>query len=284
MLIDNYVMDLERGYEIVRDYELGLYAEWKHRLLEAYARKWRAFEANRVAVERPEHPLHGHLRTLLLESVVSDWYKCWEGESVPEKRIGDRDENNFVSALKGLGLPATFIIHGLLQRPGDDVDVTVIGPIGIWVFEVKYWSGKIIYRDGRWRYEPLHPERKQAPDEQWSRMETDIRNTLQVSDGFLVRQVPEFRTIQGGVVFALSEAILDIHDCPVKCDKTAQWLKQLRDARPSPTMNEPPILRAIEDLLNRNYRVAPNRFRSMEAYARDIVKNAQERLERWTSE
>jgi hypothetical protein len=284
MLIDNYVMDLERGYEIVRDYELGLYAEWKVRLSGAYARRWRAFEASHAASGRPEHPLHGNLRTLLLESVVSDWYKCWKGELSPEERIGDRGENNFVSALCDLDLPTTFIIHGLRQRRGDDVDVTVVGPIGIWVFEVKYWSGKIICRDGQWRYEPPHRERDQEPDRQWGRMVEDVKSTLWGRDLFLISQVPEFENIQGGIVFALSEAILDIQGCQVPHGKTVDWLRQLRDARPSSRVREAQILPGIEKLLKRNYQVAPERFRSMEACARDVVRNAQERLEKWMSE
>jgi hypothetical protein len=284
ILIDNYVMGLMDGYDIVHDFERDLPAKWKEPLLQAYARKRLAYEANRAASEPPQHPLRGNLRTRLLESVVSDWYKCWEGQLAPEKRIGDKGENNFVSALQDLDLPSTLIIHGLLQRRGDDVDVTVIGPIGIWVFEVKYWSGKIIYRDGQWRYEPRHPERDQKPDKQWGRMVEDIKSTLERCDLFLISQVPEFEKIQGGIVFALSEAILDIQGCQVPYGKTVDWLKRLQDARPSPRVREAQILPATEKLLKRNYELAPDRFRSMEACARDVVKNAQERLESWTSE
>ena len=115
-------------------------------------------------------------------------------------------------------------------------------------------------------------------------MVEDIKGTLWGRDLFLISQVLEFENIQGGIVFALPEATLDIQGCQVPYGKTVDWLKRLRDARPSPRVREAQILPATEKLLKRNYELVPDRFRSMEAYARDVVKNAQERLEKWTSE
>jgi hypothetical protein len=183
-----------------------------------------------------------------------------------------------------LDLAASFIIHGLRQRQGDDVDVTVVGPIGIWVFEVKFWSGPISYRNGKWDYGGQHPERQQDPDKQWRRMADDVATTLLRRDGFLCFRVPEFKEIHGGIVFAYPGARPDIVGCPAKWGTTKHWQERLMKAEFSPRIDEADVLAVLEALLSQHQGVEPERIRSMEAYAEQIVQESVARLDAWTRE
>jgi hypothetical protein len=282
ILINNDVMDLVLGYNTIREAERELHSKWRDRLLSAYARKWQAYQEDPIALEPPEHPLHGDLKAQLLGSLLHDWHHWLEGQLAPKDRPGDEGENAFVHALQRMDFPTSFIIHGLRQQRGEDVDVTVVGPIGMWVFEVKFWRDKIGYRNGTWRYDPLHPERKLAPDKQWERMAKDVKNTLLGHDLFLVARVPEFETIHGGIVFAHPDAHLDIVDCPVKWGTIAYWQKCVGDAAPSPQVDEADVLAVLDALLTRHHGVEPKGIRSMQGYARQLVQEADAQLVAWT--
>lgn len=52
-------------------------------------------------------------------------------------------EHDFVRQLQRVLDSSHYIIYRLQQKRSDDIDVTVVGPTGIWVFEVKYWAGSI---------------------------------------------------------------------------------------------------------------------------------------------
>ncbi len=284
ILINNYVMDLVLGYNTIREAEHELRSKWRDRLLSAYVRKRQAFQADPTAPKPPEHPLHGDLKAQLLGSLLSDWHQWLEEQLAPKDRPGDEGENTFVHSLRQMDLPGLFIIHGLRQQRGDDVDVTVVGPIGIWVFEVKFWRDKIGYRNGMWHYDPPHLERKQAPDKQWERMAKDVKNTLLGHDMFLLSRAPEFETIHGGIVFAYSDAHFDIVDCPVKWGTIADWQKRLGDAAPGHRVDEADILAVLDALLTQHHGVEPKGIRSMQGYARQIVQEAEARLVAWTRE
>lgn len=282
ILINNQVMDLVLGYNIVREAERKLSSKWRTRLLSAYVQKRRARTAGRTAYEPPEHPLHGDLKAQLLGSLLSDWHQCLEEPWVPEDRPGDIGENALVNLLQQMDSPGCFFVHGLRQRQGDDVDVTVVGPIGIWVFEVKLWRDKIEYYNGTWHYDPPHLERKQPPDKQWARMAKDVKNALLGHDMFLISRVPEFETIQGGIVFAHPDAHLDIIDCPVKWGKMADWQKRLGNVAPSPQVNEGDVLAVLDALLTLHHGVELRGIRSMQGSAQQLVQEAEARLEAWT--
>ncbi len=282
ILINNDVMDLVLGYNTIREAERELYIKWRERLLSAYARKWQAYQEDPVALEPPKHPLHGDLKDHLLGSLLHDWHHWLDGQWTLEDRPGDEGEIEFVRALMQMNFPASFIIHGLRQQPGEDVDVTVVGSIGIWVFEVKFWRDKIGYHNRTWHYDPLHPERKMAPDKQWERMAKDVKNTLLGHDMSLVARTPKFETIHGGIVFAHPNARLDIVGCPVKWGTIAYWQKCVREAAPSPQVDEADILAVLDALLTRQHRVESKGVRSMQGYARQLVQEAEARLVAWT--
>ena len=282
ILINNQAMDLVLGYNIIRQAERELPSKWRTRLLSAYAQKQQAFAADRNAVEPPEHPLQGNLKVHLLESLLPDWHQCLEEQWTPKDHPGDQGENTFVNMLQQMDLPASFIVRGLRQRQGDDVDVTVVGPIGLWVFEVKFWRDKIGYHNEIWHYDPPHLERRLAPDKQWERMAKDVKNVLLGYDTFLMSRAPEFETIHGGIVFAYPDARLNIVESPVQWGKIADWQKRLRDVKPSPQVGETDVLAVLDALLAQHHRQEPKRVRSMQGCARQLVQDAEARLEAWT--
>ena len=282
ILINNQVMDLVLGYSVIRQAERELRSKWRTRLLSAYVQKRQASKAGHTAAEPPGHPLQGDLKARLLGSLLSDWHQCLERQWSPKNHPGDQGENTFVNSLQQMDLPASFIIHGLRQRQGDDVDVTVVGPIGLWVFEVKFWRDKIGYRNGAWHYDPPHLERKQAPDKQWERMAKDVKNVLFGHDLFLISRVPEFEAIHGGIVFAYPDARLNIVDCPVRWGKIADWQKCLGEVKPSPQVDEADVLAVLDALLTRHHGVELKGIRSMQGCAQQVVQEAEARLEAWT--
>jgi len=71
----------------------------------------------------------------------------------PKGTHGDEGVERFWSYL-GMRLPDKYVaVRDLLVRRGLDVDILVAGPTGIWLFEVKHWTGEITCRGGRWRKE-----------------------------------------------------------------------------------------------------------------------------------
>jgi hypothetical protein len=89
-----------------------------------------------------------------------------------------------------------------------DADVIVTGPTGIWVYEVKHWSGEIICQEGQWRrvktyrkpggrlvqeHEVIRPF-----DKQWIKEATAVKKTLRRR----LPQCPNLRAaVGGGLVF-----------------------------------------------------------------------------------
>jgi hypothetical protein len=113
-------------------------------------------------------------------------------------------------------------------------------------------------------------------------MAKDVKNVLLGYDTFLMSRVPEFETIHGGIVFAYPDAHLNIVESPVQWGKIADWQKRLRDVKPSPQVGEADVLAVLDALLAQHHRQEPKRVRSMQGCARQLVQDAEARLEAWT--
>ena len=102
-----------------------------------------------------------------------------------------------------------------LQVP--DSEVLLLGPGGIWLFEVRPWSGTILKQDGVWkqvqtiRVKPggkRHEENlfDPGPDDRWLQKKRDIIKTL---ENRFPQQPWTPDLIQGGVVFSHPKAGID---------------------------------------------------------------------------
>jgi hypothetical protein len=130
------------------------------------------------------------------------------GPALSARGYGDVGEAAFVSHFAS-ELPEEYVaVSGLLVARSLDADVILVGPTGIWVYEVKHWSGQIICQDGQWRriktyhkpggrlvqeYQVLKPF-----DKQWTREANAVKETLR-------RRVPQppnlHEAVAGGLVF-----------------------------------------------------------------------------------
>jgi hypothetical protein len=243
----------------------------------------------------PDHPLAPDQKAKLFLPLLPTWRERLRGQLPAEKPYdGAVGEYDLIDRLERMG--AGFILYRLRQNQGrDDVDVTVVGPKGIWVFEVKYWAGKTTWRNGQWRREktyfgpgrvPIVEPRDvgEPPNEQWRRMVHDIVETLHRNAGPLLRRLPGADDVQGGIVFTHPEATYDIaRSSPFNWGDPMFWMRKLDQARPIRGLEELEGLELVEALLKRHRQVSGETAAvSMEAFANQLIRNAETRLQAWT--
>lgn len=130
------------------------------------------------------------------------------GPVLPARRYGDEGEEAFVSHLAGALPPGYVAVRGLLVTRNLDADVIVVGPTGIWIYEVKHWSGEITCERGEWRRTKTYRERGgrlvrelevlRPFDRQWAKEAGTVKETLR-------RRLPKCQNlpvaVDGGLIF-----------------------------------------------------------------------------------
>lgn len=237
----------------------------------------------------PPHPL----RDELFPPLLPQWRAELRGylpEPMPDE--GARGEYQFVDTLEKVRSQA-YILHRTQQRVGEDIDVIVVGPRGVWVFEVKHWSGKVIYRDGKWSHlksyfepggEPVTREKEigQPPEQQWKRTAADVAETLQRRLRPLVAQIPALTDVKGGLVFSYDNAERQIEDVPVSWGTIAFWERYYRKSPLIPGLEERQIYQVLDALLARHRQVSQEaKMRSMKAAAERLTAQAEKALQDW---
>jgi hypothetical protein len=246
----------------------------------------------------PAHPLRAPLKAHLFPPLLPRWYEGLQGR-LPEEMPyeGAKGEYDFVAQMVRLASVPGYLVYRLRQRPGDDVDVVAVGSWGVWVFEVKYWSGRITWRPGGWHREKSyyapggHPvtenkEISQPPDEQWQRMGADVAETLRRRVGRLLASVPALVRIGGGLAFTHPEAIYDIApDCPSAWATIGGWKQQLARAPSIPGLTERAQLQVLDALLARHLEIGGlGETLSMDAYAAQWIRHVENNLAAWLRE
>lgn len=243
----------------------------------------------RAVLGQPRPPAHP-LQSGLLNSLLPRWREGLRGELPRELPYeGAPGEYNFVAHLQALPGNDSYIIYRLRQQPGDDIDVVVLGPQGVWVFEVKYWSGRIAWHDGQWEHSKAYyiaAPIDQPPDQQWRRMADEVAETLRRHVPELMARWPALSEMQGGLVFTHPRATYDIaRDCPVAWGDIHSWSRWLVMAPTIPGLDERCILQVLDALLDRHRQVSENQVtRSMYIYAKQLVEQAEARLRAWIEE
>jgi len=128
-------------------------------------------------------------------------------------------------------------IDGLMVRPHLDVDVLIVGPTGIWAFEVKFTNGLIRCQGGSWTQERTYfvaggyeesqpPEPIDRPyDRQWQREAEELDRTLK--PGAVGRDLP----IRGGLIFTHPKGSWDLDDtCACGYGGPDFWAEEIRSA------------------------------------------------------
>jgi hypothetical protein len=253
------------------------------------------WQAVLAAPRRPAHPLRGALKARLFPSLLPRWYDGLQGRLPAEMPYqGASGEYEFVSQLAGLrGVPG-FLLYRLQQRPGDDVDVAVVGAKGLWVFEVKYWSGLITWGPDGWHRQKTYYARggqpvteakeiSQPPDEQWRRMAMDVAETLRRREPQLIAAFPALARVNGGLAFTHPDARYDIApDGPCAWSTIGGWRQRFAAAPAIPHITERDVLRILDALLSRHHAFADTAEKlSMDTYAAQLVRHTENELAAW---
>lgn len=262
----------------------------------------------RTQPARPEDPVgknaqgqYSQLKKQLFPDLTESWLQGLATRIPTEAEVEQRAEAsgkygligefNLVRALAA-SLPGDHIIlHGLMQKPRDDLDVMVIAPSGIWLFEVKYLNAAIVYREGDWAFWQYNHENRQTelvdhgepPDQQWLRMRDEIRRTLAYRGRDLATQFPLLGEIRGGIVFAHPQASYDIEKSPpFAWGRIPAWIEALKAARPVQGLPLRVRLQFLELLLDRHQELNPEAgLVSMEQQATRLIQQAEDRIKAW---
>ncbi|MBN1875176.1 MAG: NERD domain-containing protein [Anaerolineae bacterium] len=255
----------------------------------------------------PDHPLRDPLKVELFPPLTLQWREVLDKE-LAEDQVSFRNEDSFgngapfgaegerafVQTLRA-ALPGDFyILHGLQQRHGDDVDALVVGPTGVWVFEVKFWAGTITWHDGIWQHEKdyyapggiqqtEHKDISQPPGQQWQRMVQDVVKTLRMREPWLVGRLQTLLEVKGGIVFTAPNAVYNIPAAtPFQWGDAATWAHRITHAPPLAGLDAREALQVVEALLSRHQDLhSQMEVYSMAAYAEQLVQEAEARLAAW---
>ncbi len=245
----------------------------------------------RARLAAPQHPLHSSQFSHPLET----WAQGLSGQIYKEIPLihysGERDygadgEQAFIQQLRA-SLPGDyFVLARLQQRNGEDVDHVLVGPKGIWVFEIKYWSGTILWRDKQWwRIRGRSTEREpvsQPLHEQWLRTAHDVEATVRRRAAKAVQSCPAMLEIHGGIAFSYPQGEYLIEDCPVAWGATPEWGERLRAAPDVPGYTMRIGLKIVEALLDWHRKLnPPTSVRSMLALVKPALQETEDQYAAW---
>lgn len=208
--------------------------------------------------------------------------RWWESLAPAERMVekgGDAGELDFLRRLASRLSDEYLAVRGLLTSAGqtNDTDVLVVGPSGVWIFEVKHWRGRIVKQEGVWKQIQTRrgkmgkkqvEERivEQAPDDQWLRQAQEVVRTLQrhLPEGVLPADLDPADLIQGGVVFTHPGAVIEkgkIQGHTASYGPPDPWIERLAGAAPRPGLTLEVCLHILDAL-----------FEWAALHERDVVK------------
>jgi hypothetical protein len=176
-----------------------------------------------------------------VEGLVMDlegrWWESLLPQELAVEKAGRKGEMDFLTLLAH-SLPDLYSAHTF-----SDTDVLLLGPSGIWIFKVEYWSGTIVKQEGAWRQiqtvrDKLGRTRREekthepSPDDQWLQQKQDIVKML---EEHLPERAWTLSLIKGGVVFPHPKANLDkkrIQGYTASYGPPKAWAGRIRQAPP----------------------------------------------------
>jgi hypothetical protein len=244
----------------------------------------------------PPNPLQ-LTSTTEIPALLANWQKSMQLDSAVEPQDVPSDEGYtgelyLVQSLAQIPVHG-YILHRLVQKEGDDLDVIAVAQNGIWLFEVKYWKGSIFRNQGQWTKEKTYLGRggiertsvrqvSQPPELQWQRMRDDLIYTLNRQAPGLIKRYPGLTQIQGGVVFAHPDSEMFIPPgAGFSWGNLPFWLEKFQEAPSEPLFaDERLVLTVVEVLLRRHQRVLRQTVkRSMLRIAEELVSLSDRRLQ-----
>lgn len=243
--------------------------------------------------EKPRPPKNP-LKTNLFPPLIPIWK---EGliTTLPGEKTDPEETGEFHFITRLLSLPDdAYILYGIQLHPGEDIDVILVGRMGIWVFEVNYLPGIIRWRNGVWTQ--VEPGKRLASnrrtrvtelgvflEERWQNSVDDVSNLLSIEASGLVKQNPGINKIRGGLVFTHPKGKYDIPPgCPFNWGIIPFWLEKLQSVPSLDKMDDAVIMNILEILLKRHQQVAGlDEPRSMLVLADSVVNHAEKNINSW---
>jgi hypothetical protein len=207
-------------------------------------------------------------------------------------RWGLIGEFDFIRQLERIVSENTYILQGLQPRTGDEMDVMVIGPKGLWYFEVSHWNAHFSWRNGVWEIWHYDPETggyhrpadvRESPDAEWRRLRDEALANLRAATGDLLTKRPSLANIRGGIVFTNEHALVEIgRTAPFAYGNIDQWISTYRAAPRLKEMSQARVLQLLDVLLKRHQSFYPEAaVHSMKDSVTRVMEYAEEGIRAW---
>lgn len=191
--------------------------------------------------------------------VMSSWWREIHGDrrgSGQAYAHGDEGVARLIDALSRTLSHDHLTARDLLVRDKLDADVLVVGPSGVWVLEVKHWSGRIVCQRGDWWRERTYfapgglKETETKPlrpfDRQWQR---EVEAVTQTLSRRLTFPAVGAAAVRGGLVFSHPDALLDLDgSCTAAYGPPEWWADQIASQPPLQGFGVPEELRVLDAL------------------------------------
>jgi hypothetical protein len=260
-------------------------------------------------LEPPENPVVQHSREKYIsprkQKLFPDLVPIWRrGMEIPipseadvkimaeeTEQWGIIGEFDLIRRLNPIVPADTLILHSVMPKYGDDMDVVVIGSKGFWYFEVKHWNASFAWRDGIWDIRQFdrdlgriaRVERDEYPDAQWSRMRDEALYSLNSNGRDLLAKAPILAKVKGGIVFSNQNAKFNIQKpAPLSWGTIGYWIKVYQAAPRLEEMTPEVVLQLTEILLKRHQDLTLDAtVYSMDAHVAKVLKKAERGIQDW---
>ncbi len=205
-----------------------------------------------VKLAKPAAPTHP-LREDLLARLTPQWREKLHG-ALPVTTLDHRDAGarDFIEHLQSLSADSTYILYRLRQTRDEEIDVTVLGARGIWVF--------VLGRDAM---------SEEQLRQQWHRMVKAVFQTFLTRAPDLTKRFPALEPIKGGGVLTDPKA----------------WDQEITSAPIIPGLDDRAIFGLIDALLEQHHASGGDAATiSMSAHATKMIRQAEARLRGWMNQ
>jgi hypothetical protein len=164
-------------------------------------------------------------------------------DELVQYKVGRQGERKAIDALRALLKSPWVMVHNLEwpNRKWGDADIVLIGPGGIWVFEVKNYSSKTRNIGDRWQYKSRFGWRKTSkhPGQQARRTAMNIKDYLENHD------IP-IRWVQPVILWVGDENLLTVEDPAVPVWKLNEVENRIEDLWRQQRLNDEQIKQASD--------------------------------------
>ena len=208
-------------------------------------------------------------------------------------KYGEIGEFALIRGLERVVSPDTFLLHSLMPKPRDDMDVVVIGTRGLWYFEVKHNNAIFEWEAGTWHIRQYDNETRKYNEEKWreypdaqrSRMMDEMFRNPYLREKDLPRKAPVIKDVRGGIVFSNKNAKFKIHpSASFMWGNVPFWVDKYRNAPRLKEMTPEVIYRLTDILTRRHQELNPTvKVLSTDAYAVEIMQEMEMNIQKWIS-